>query len=680
MQTKNFSGQNLRGRSFKNQDLVGMDFSDCDLRGVDFSGADLTRAKFCNARMGRTLKVGFGFLLLQLLLGVVGSMLATLGNVLTVILIQTSLYLFTANSEENQLIFSVSYALLVVMVTIIAVNRQRWDYVAWVFVLITPVAIVTSEFGVMTVAERIVEVVVITTITTAIAVTGAGVVAIAGAGAGAIAIIVDVTNVAIVAAGISLTTVLGKIISKADMAAFEAIRVTIEAGGLATIVYIALGIYFGWRARTKEEPQLLFLRDLSVKMNCLGGTQFALANLHDVDFANADLKYARFKNAKMNGCCFQQAKNHHLALTVHTPLELRKVRDLVIGGIITDQDFSHLNLRGLVFSGLDLQGFDFSHADLCSADLSHTKMTGTTIESWNFDTETRLDDIDCQYYYYLEDGEKKRMPSEGEEFKVGEFTQIFQKIANTIDFLAHNEIELAAIKLSVEQVRVESGNDEIRIQAIEEKDGIIVVKVYAPKNEDRGVLYHEVNSLKQDYETKIQILMSEKYAEIGGFQSNIEILKEQLREQRQALLTAVQPQNFIQIEHHQGEIIMGDKNINTNITGSTIQGSVVTAEKVENSFNTVQQSSDTQNELKELLSQLQNLINNSTLPEPTKQKALSKTQDIAEATKQPEEEQKNIVQKTLGYFEGLTDSLESIPETAIKLGETVAKIGILFGL
>jgi hypothetical protein len=62
MQTKDFKGQDLRGRSFKNQDLTGADFSDCDLRGVDFSHAYLKNSKFCNARMGRFFKaVSLGF-------------------------------------------------------------------------------------------------------------------------------------------------------------------------------------------------------------------------------------------------------------------------------------------------------------------------------------------------------------------------------------------------------------------------------------------------------------------------------------------------------------------------------------------------------------------------------------------------------------------------------------------
>ena len=123
-------------------------------------------------------------------------------------------------------------------------------------------------------------------------------------------------------------------------------------------------------------------------------------------------------------------------------------------------------------------------------------------------------------------------------------------------------------------------------------------------------------------------------------------------------------------------------NKNININGSTIHnnGILNLGEINGNVSQTIQQLPAEQTDLKTLLSQLQTLINTSPLTETAKQKALSKTQDIAEATQQPEAEQQNIVQKTLGYFDGLADSLESGTETAIKLGETVAGIAHLFGL
>lgn len=96
--------------------------------------------------------------------------------------------------------------------------------------------------------------------------------------------------------------------------------------------------------------------------------------------------------------------------------------------------------------------------------------------------------------------------------------------------------------------------------------------------------------------------------------------------------------------------------------------------------NTISQLPAENEELKTLLSQLQTLINNSTLPDSDKKEALAETNTIAEATMKPKEEQETMVRKTLRYFKGLSADMEGIPENAIKLGETIAKITCLFGI
>jgi hypothetical protein len=50
--TKDYSGQNLRGRSFKGQNLEGANFSGADIRGADFSNANLRGANFTGAKAG----------------------------------------------------------------------------------------------------------------------------------------------------------------------------------------------------------------------------------------------------------------------------------------------------------------------------------------------------------------------------------------------------------------------------------------------------------------------------------------------------------------------------------------------------------------------------------------------------------------------------------------------------
>ena len=535
---RNFKGQDLRGQSFKGQDLTGADFSDCDLRGVDFSFANLTDAKFCNAKMGRTFIDELMLWASQSILAMIASITAMFSMIFIFAIVET-FFVKYINSDIAHIAFSVIYIILFIGITLVAISRNKINYVLFFLIPITAIALVKSltinELTMINFINDLVE---------------------SGFGGVIGSLSAALVSVIIIAISEYITGY-----AALAMIAFFTMQI-MKAGnsGLGIIIgisisssFILFGMYLGWRSNQKEEPQLLLLHRLSLRMACGNSTQFLEANLNGADFTGADLKHARFGKAKISNCNFQQAKNHHLALTDDTPIEKRKIRDLIVDGIVFDKNFSNLNLYGLVFSGLSLEGFDFSYSNLCGANLSNTRMTGAILECWNIDTETCLDNIDCKYYYYLENGEKKRMPPEGKEYKEGEFTRIFQKIANTIDFIAHNEMELAAIRLSVEQVRVESGNDDICVQAIEEKDGIIIIKVKASKTEDRGVLYHEVNRLKQEYEFKIKALMDEKKERINS----IENLKEKLTKQREELISTIRLSTIIDSSPING-MIKGD--------------------------------------------------------------------------------------------------------------------------
>ncbi len=86
------------------------------------------------------------------------------------------------------------------------------------------------------------------------------------------------------------------------------------------------------------------------------------------------------------------------------------------------------------------------------------------------------------------------------------------------------------------------------------------------------------------------------------------------------------------------------------------------------------------NELKSLLSELQTAIGSSQLSQKDKQQAITAVQTLAEVSKKPPEEQKNLVHSTFEYFKQLNNDLDGLPETAVKLGEAVAKIALWFGI
>lgn len=556
MQDKDFSGQDLRGRSFKNQDLTGANFSGCDVRGVDFSGATLTKVKFCQARMGRTLTASFGVLILQLLIAGLCGIIAAIGNIFILLFAEDVLKVFGLSFGINQIIFIVIYSLLFTMVIFLAVHRNYLNYLLWFLILMIAIGGLIVSIGVEADIGKII-----------VAVAGvmvgviAGFVAVAAIAFGMAAVIGSTTINEYLALIIMTTCVMAVAIADGGGMAIKVIEAVVLkdkanlmqaqeaiAGALSCILYIGLNFYLGKRSINQEEKQLSLFRYLSLKFNCFWGTEFSFTILQAIDFASVDFKDVSFQDANISRCYFQNVKNHHLAITQKTRLESNKIRKLVIDKDVDDKNFESFDLRNLVFSGLNLEGLNLSYANLCGANLSHTKMTGAMIENWNIDIDTDLNNIDCKYYYYLENGKKKRMPPEGEDYEENEFSHIFQKIANTIDFIAHNETELAAIKLSIEQVKVESGNNEIRIQAIEEKDGKVIVKINVPKAEDRGVVYHEINSLKQGYETKIQIMMDEQQAQIGNYELQIKKLHAELNKQRNDFLVAIKkPINSINV-------------------------------------------------------------------------------------------------------------------------------------
>ena len=94
--------------------------------------------------------------------------------------------------------------------------------------------------------------------------------------------------------------------------------------------------------------------------------------------------------------------------------------------------------------------------------------------------------------------------------------------------------------------------------------------------------------------------------------------------------------------------------------------------------NTIQPLSSEYKELQALVSHLQQLINNSSLPEADKKEAIDETKIIAEITTQPREKQQNIVRKSLSYIKELTTDLEGILEIATKLGNIIAQVSGAF--
>lgn len=112
------------------------------------------------------------------------------------------------------------------------------------------------------------------------------------------------------------------------------------------------------------------------------------------------------------------------------------------------------------------------------------------------------------------------------------------------------------------------------------------------------------------------------------------------------------------------------------IQTQTIHGNVQQAETINN----FAYDATLNSELKSLLIELQTAIGKSMSAAQDKQQAIAAVQTLAEMSKNPPEQQKNLINSMLNYLKKFSNDLDSLPETAMKLGETVAKIALWFGI
>ena len=125
---------------------------------------------------------------------------------------------------------------------------------------------------------------------------------------------------------------------------------------------------------------------------------------------------------------------------------------------------------------------------------------------------------------------------------------------------------------------------------------------------------------------------------------------------------------------------MNNNNHHRSINASIISNSAIVLSDNGILSTRIQQIPDDQSELKALLTQLQNLINDSGLKQTDKQDALQEAQNIAVAARFAGEENNGVIRKGLRYIKGLATECEDAAETAVKVGAVVTEIGQLFGL
>ncbi|MBF2027584.1 MAG: pentapeptide repeat-containing protein [Oscillatoriales cyanobacterium C42_A2020_001] len=240
---------------------------------------------------------------------------------------------------------------------------------------------------------------------------------------------------------------------------------------------------------SKADLNEAFLSGVDLSKTDLSEANFGSANLRCANLSESHLSRANLKWANLSGADLSRAN-------------------------FSRADFSRANLSRANLSGKDLSGKDLSGKDLSGADLSRIQaletnftgavFTGACIEDWNINSQTKLDDVQCDYIYLKYPDQERRPSDPNRNFAPGEFTKLFQRALTTVDLIFRNGVDWQALLISLEKLRVEADGAELSIQAIENKnDGAFVVRVNAPPEADKA----EVEKfLKQEYEVALTTL------------------------------------------------------------------------------------------------------------------------------------------------------------------------------
>ena len=430
----NFSGKSLRGRNFKGQDLSGADFSGADIRGANFTNAILQGANFSGAKAGAQRR------------WVVGQFVG--------LFVVSSVFIFSAVLQSVALTiwFWIPYGIrhftfLHGLFVLILILQSGMFYI----VLYQDFTDFTSKVA-GTIVPATIAVIHILTCGVFVAFMGLGWIAFG------LAIAVSHTG-AITVAGIVTGTVVGIVAGLLGAASITGMGSVIGIFAAMGILAIVLGGYGAWHTSSSHEK--FALAHMETVLTFIGGTSFKGADLTGANFTAAQLKSANFNRSKQQSTCLTHVcwKNAQKLDFAHftSSLIYPSVRQLLITGNGINQfylgiDLSHANLNGVQLNGANLKGVNLSGATLQGADLQYANLTetlaigadftgayltGACLESWNIDSTTQLQNVDCQFVFLREQpdatGSRDRRPHDAEQvFAEGDFEKLLSSIKLTV--------------------------------------------------------------------------------------------------------------------------------------------------------------------------------------------------------------------------------------------------------
>ncbi|NJL89898.1 MAG: hypothetical protein HC916_09020 [Coleofasciculaceae cyanobacterium SM2_1_6] len=670
---QNSSGQtnkNFRGHSFKGQNLAGMDFSGAEIQGANFTGAILTKANFKGAKAGLQRRQVIFLDIASLAISMVSGLSSALSGT----------YLSTFFDSKGIGVYSSAGILVLIMLLIffiLAVHKGFLSGLVAIMGMLTGIlAGMLSGVG---------------AITGAITVVVAAAVAIMAATVAAIGIVVTTMVATVAAIGLAVAGM---------VAIVTGIAVSGMVAGMTAFVTTGIGFFVAWRALAGDEKHD-FIRIIAVAFGAIGGTSFRGADLTDADFTGATLKNTDFRGAILTRTCWRDTKKLDLARVGDSILAKKIVRELLVTGHGYNKTYTGANLRGAHFAGANLNQANLKEAEISQAnfqganlewailtkvqavgtDFTNAHLTGACLEAWNIDSNTQLEQVDCQYVFLLEHpnqkGDRERRPHDPtKSFEPGDFAKLYKEVMNTVEVLLRNGLNPEAFNLAFQKLMVE--NPEITtasIQGLQKKGDDVLVTIEVPEGTDKAKIERD---FLEPYKLQAALLEAKTLHAQDIKEITLALIKNPPANPIINLTNDVNSESKAMTDSTDSSRKI--ENRDGNVTA--IQGDNVTVSgNVANIINELPDSpKPDQPGIKELLSQLQQAIETDPELAPEKKaKALKQLQALATAGQDPTSG-KDLADDAITMLKGIIASLPSAAALAKTCSELLPSIASLFGL
>ena len=370
-----------------------------------------------------------------------------------------------------------------------------------------------------------------------------------------------------------------------------------------------------WNEWRNNNPNIrIDLRDADLSLANLTGANLTgadlsranltLAYLYDADLNGADLSAANIwetdlRHAKLRDANLRNANLHDANLS-DTNLSRAKLN----GARLIEADLHDADLSGADLSNACLRDANLHDTDLRDADLQIVQalatnfrgatLTGACIEDWNINSETNLENVICDYIYLKKDKGERRPSDPNRNFEPGEFAKLVGKSIETIDLIFTDGIDWRAFLSSFQDLRVEYGEQNVSIQAIEKKsDGAFVIRLNVPSDVDKA-------EIEESFWQTYRPILQAKDSQIALYGQELEYRRKENTKLLNIVQTMAEKDN-ISNEFHAPVGSVGNKGTQTNVAG-TVQGNQIGTQYNSPQKPTLAEAAD---EIQKLLQQLE---------------------------------------------------------------------------